>query len=541
MHPIDPSERSSVSETSAVSELGEVSRRHLLGLAGVSLASVVLPQAAFAQQGGRRVLVLTSNQDIPNFDPHIATGYSASWLLRNVYDSLVRVEGNPPKPVPALAKSWAVSPDGMQVTFKLDPSAKFHSGKPVTADDVVFSFQRAVRLNKGNSWMIKGVVGAGSVKALDAGTVRMDLEKPFAALLHVLPWIWIVAKAEVQPNLGSDDGQGWLRRNTAASGPFKVRRAEAGNLYELERVKPGWRSGGGNLDGVIWRITRETAQQRLLLQRGEAHIALDVTSEDMDALKDRPGVVRVIEPEYRTFSIKMNTMHGPMADIELRKAVSHAVNYEALRDAAGYADLMTGPLPNGILGHDPKLAVYRTDLAKAKAHLAKSKVPSGGITLNMVHVSGLEQQRRFSLILLDSLKQLNIGLNIKPMIWPDMVAACRSPQTFPDFFPVYQTANYGDPDNIAFAAYHSSRNGNWQNAVYKNPEVDALIERGRSETDEAKRVAIYGEMQRKVVADAPDIFGVLEKRKLAMRDSVKGFRFTPVASNAVECFGLSLG
>jgi peptide/nickel transport system substrate-binding protein len=540
MHPIDLSDSSCVSETSAVSELGEVSRRHLLGLAGISLASVVLPQAAFAQQGGRRVLVLTSNQDIPNFDPHTATGYSASWLLRNVYDSLVRVEGNPPKPVPALAKSWTVSPDGMQVTFKLDPAARFHSGKPVTADDVVFSFQRAVRLGKGNAWMIKGVVGAGSVKALDAGTVRMDLEKPFAALLHVLPWIWVVSKAEVEPKLGSDDGQGWLLRNTAASGAFKVRRAEAGNLYELERVKPGWRSGGGNLDGVIWRITRETAQQRLLLQRGEAHIALDVTSEDMDALKDRPGVVRVIEPEYRTFSIKMNTMHGPMADIELRKAVSYAVNYNALRDAAGYANLMTGPLPDGILGHDPKLEVYRTDLAKAKAHLAKSKVPTGGITLNMVHVSGLEQQRRFSLILLDSLKQLNLGLNIKPMIWPDMVAACRSPQTFPDFFPVYQTANYGDPDNVAFAAYHSSRNGNWQNAVYKNPEVDALIERGRSEPDEAKRVAIYGEMQRKVVADAPDIFGVLEKRKLAMRDSVKGFRFTPVASNAVECFGLSL-
>ena len=122
-----------------------------------------------------------------------------------------------------------------------------------------------------------------------------------------------------------------------------------------------------------------------------------------------------------------------------------------------------------------------------------------------------------------------------------MVVSCRSPQTFPDFFPVYQTANYGDPDNIAFAAYHSSRKGNWQNAVYKNPEVDALIERGRTETDEAKRVAIYKDMQRKVVADAPDIFGVLEKRKLAMRDSVKGFRFVPVASNAIECFGLSIG
>ena len=239
----------------------------------------------------------------------------------------------------------------------------------------------------------------------------------------------------------------------------------------------------------------------------------------MDALKDQPGVVRVLEPEYRTFSIKMNTRHGALADIELRKAISYAFNYQAMLDAAGYADLMVGPLPNGILGHDPSLQVYRTDLDKAKEHLAKSKTPNGGIKLTMVHVSGLDQQRRWALVMLDSLKKLNIDLDIKPMIWPDMVASCRSPETFPDLFPVYQTANYGDPDNIAFAAYHSSRNGNWQNAVYNNPKVDALIEKGRSEQDEAKRKAIYKEFQEAVVADAPDIFGVLEQRKLAMRDT----------------------
>jgi peptide/nickel transport system substrate-binding protein len=145
------------------------------------------------------------------------------------------------------------------------------------------------------------------VTAVDAGTVKFALLKPFAAFLQVLPWIWVVSKADVEANLGSDDGQTWLRTTLAASGPFKVRRAEAGNLYELERVADGWQKGGGNLTGAIWRIVRETATQRLMLQRGEAHIAVDLTSEDMDALKDKPGVVRVIEPEYRTFSIKMNT------------------------------------------------------------------------------------------------------------------------------------------------------------------------------------------------------------------------------------------
>ena len=517
----------------------QFNRRQWLGASGAGLASLVLPLEAFAQQGGRRVLVIAATQDIPNFDPHIATGYSASFFLRNVYDALVRVEGSPPKPVPELAQSWTVSGDGKTYTFKLNSAARFQNGKPLTADDVVYSFKRALRLNKGNAWMIQGIVGPASVTAVDAGTVRFNLLKPFAAFLQVLPWIWVVSKADVEANLGSDDGQTYLRTQTAASGSFKVRRAEAGNLYELDRID-GWQKGGGNLTGVIWRIVRETASQRLLIQRGEVHIAVDLTSEDMDALKDKPGVVSIIEPEYRTFSIKMNTRHGPMADLELRKAVSYAVNYKGILDAAGYADLMVGPLPNGILGHNPQLAVYRTDMAKAKEHLAKSKSANGGIKLTMAYVSGLEQQRRFGLVLLDSLKQLNIQLDIKPMLWPDMVAACAKPETFPDFFPVYQTANYGDPDNVAFAAYHSSRNGNWQNAVYANPEVDALIERGRAEPDSAKRVAIYRDMQQKVVADAPDIFGVLEKRKLALRDNVKGFQFAPVASNAIECFGLSL-
>ncbi len=504
-----------------------------------AVSTAVVPQAQ-AQTAPRKILVVASNQDVPNFDPHVATGYSASALLRNLYDPLVRVEGNPPQVKPHLAESYTVSADGMEYLFKLDAKAKFSDGSPVTAEAVKYSFDRLVRLKKGNAWMIAGIVDETSVTVVDATTVKIKLAKPFVAFPHVLPWLWIVNPKLVEDNKGTDDGQTWLKTNIAGSGAFMLKRAEPGNLYELEKVASPWKSGGGNLTGAIWRIIRETSNQRLAVQRGEAHMALDLTSEDMDALKDKPGVVSVIEPEFRTFSIKLNTEHGPLADINLRKAISYAFNYQAMLDSAGYAQLMVGPLPNGIFGHDPKLAVPTTDLDKAKEFLAKSKVPNGGIKLTMVHVSGLEQQRRFALVLLDSLKKLNIELDIKPMVWPDMVASTASPDKMADFFPVYQTANYGDPDNIAFAAYHSSRNGNWQNPVYKNPKVDALILAGRAETDQAKRQAIYVEMQKQVVEDAPDIFGVLEKRKLALRSDVQGFIFTPVASNAVEFFPLSL-
>jgi peptide/nickel transport system substrate-binding protein len=269
-------------------------------------------------------------------------------------------------------------------------------------------------------------------------------------------------------------------------------------------------------------------------------MAMDLTSEDMDALKGKPGVDLIIQPEFRTFSIKMNTENGPLRDVNLRRAVSYAFDYNAMLELAGYADLMTGPLPTGIFGFDKDLKVPRTDLAKAKEFLAKSATPSGGIKLTVMHVTGLEQQRRWCLVLLDSLKKLNIDLDIKPMVWPDMVASTKTPQTAPDFFPVYQTANFGDPDNIAYAAYDSANNGNWQNMVYKNPKVDELIDKGRAETDSAKRATIYKQFQEQVVDDAPDIFGVLEKRKLAIRSDVQNFKFVPIASNAPELFDLSL-
>jgi peptide/nickel transport system substrate-binding protein len=517
----------------------ELNRRRLLtgsaaAIAGMSLADVTLAQ------GARKVLIIASGQDIPNFDPHVATGYSPAWLLRNVYDSLVRIEGNPPKPVPALAASWTVSGDGMEYTFKLDPKAKFHDGSPVTAAAVKYSFDRIARLKRGNGWMVNSVLGPDSVRVVDDATVSFKLTKPFVAFLQVLPWQWIVNPAQVEANKGSDDGQAWLQKNLAASGPFRVKRAEPGNLYELERVAGSWHPADGNLSGAIWQIVRETVKQRNMVQAGQAHIAADLTSEDMDALKDKPGVSLVIEPEFRTFSIKMNTEHGPLADVNLRRALSYAFNYDAMLESAGYAQLMVGPLPHGIFGHDPNLPVPRMDLAKAKEHLAKSKSPNGGIKLEMVHVTGLEQQRRWALVMLDSLKKLNIDLDIKPMVWPDMVARTKSPQTAPDLFPVYQTANYGDTDNIAFAAYHSTNNGNWQNMVYKNPKVDDLINRGRAEVDEGKRAAIYKEFQQTVIEDAPDIFGLLEKRKLALRSDVENFRFVPVASNAVELLPLSL-
>ena len=511
-----------------------------LAVAAPVVAWVAHAQAAQPQTP--KVLIVASGQDIANLDPHTGDGYSNRAMQRNVYDSLVRYEGNPPKIVPNLAESWQVSPDGLEYTFHLVKDATFHDDSPVTGEAVRYSFNRSLRLKRGGNWMFASAMDERSVSVIDPKTVKIKLTKPFAPFMSVLPWMFIVNSKVVEANKGSDDGQTWLKDHEAGSGPFVIKRLEPGTLYELERANNYWRKGGGDLTGAIWKITRESSSQRLAVQKGDAHIAVDLTYDDMLALKGSPGVVLVMEPEFRTFSIKMNTQNGPFTDANLRKAVSYAFDYQGMLEAEGadHAVLMTGPLPPNILGADPKLNVPRTDLNKAKEFLAKSKYPNGGARLTYVYVSGLEIERKFGLILLDSLKRLTLDLDIKQLVWTDMVALTKDPKTTPDFFPVYQTANYADPDNIAYPTYHGSQNGNWTNPTYNNPRVNGLVEKARTATSEAERVKLYGDLQKAIVDDAPDIFGVLEKRKLAFRDTVRGWSMVPIAANAIEFFPLSL-
>ncbi len=184
----------------------QISRRGLLAMAGAGLAAATLPAPLFAQSGNN-ILIIASGQDIPNFDPHTETGYSASFFLRNVYDPLGRVSGNPPEPMPAQAESWTVSADGKTYSFALNPAAVFHSGNPVTADDVVCSFQRALALAEGNSWMIRDIVTPEGVAAVDPQTVEFNLAVPYAPFLQVLPWIFIDEKAAVEANAGAESGK----------------------------------------------------------------------------------------------------------------------------------------------------------------------------------------------------------------------------------------------------------------------------------------------------------------------------------------------
>ncbi len=504
-------------------------------LAGL-MASPLLasgPALAFERTENGNVIVFGGNQAIPVLDPHVRYDWSTRMVQQAVYDALFKYEDDPAEIKPWLAESWESSPDGKVWTFKLVDGVKFHNGDPLDAEAVRYSFERGLKLNKGVAWMLKEFLAPEDITVVDARTVRFELKAPYAPFMSVLPWWYIVNPKEVQANEKDGDyGQAWLTDHAAGSGPFILGRWEPNVLYELKSVADywkGWPNAERRPAGIIYRLIAEPAAKKAALQRGEVDIVETLTSDDYMLLSRAPGIVVESHPGSTTFGIKFNTQVGPTADINLRKAIAYAMDYDALIAVYnGAATLETSPFPGALRGHIDVPDMPRRDVAKAKEYLAKSAYPDGNITLKYIYMNGLEEARRIGLVLLDNLKELNITLELVAETWPNMVALGSRVETAPNMTSVYTTPITNDPDAVAYQYHPKSWGQYYAMHYYDNKEVAQMIDEARAEMDWDKRAALYAKIQTQIVADQPEVFGMLENRRWALRDYVKGFRFSPV-------------
>ncbi|MBW1699351.1 MAG: ABC transporter substrate-binding protein [Deltaproteobacteria bacterium] len=508
-------------------------RRWILPLAVVLGFILVFGGAVNALEirDGKKILVFGMRQAAPNIDPGQKYDYSTRMIQNLLYDALLKYVGNPPRAINWLAESYESTPDGKVWTFHLVKNAKFHNGDPVTAEAVKFSFQRTLKLNKGPAWMLKAVLNPDGIKVVDDYTIKFTLIKPYSPFPAVLPWWYIVNPKVVMANEKDGDmGQEWMQTNSAGSGAFRQRRWEHGVLYELEAVEDYWRGwpNKNHVDGVIFKLIRESSSQRMSIQKGECDIVEGLSPEEFDLVAKYPGIWVSNDPGLTAFGIKMNNQKGYTKDINLRKAICYAFDYDALiKIYNGNAILMDSPFPHGIKGHI-KTDMYRQDLEKAKEYLKKSAYPNGGIELEYVYVQGLEAERKMGLVLIDNLAKLNIKVKMVPLTWVNMKARGSKVETSPNMMAIFVTPAFNDPDAIAFQYHKDSWGRYYGTSHYNNPEVWKLTEETRTIVDWEKRAPIYEKIQKMILNDAPEIFGMQYNRRWAFRDYVKGFEFCPL-------------
>jgi peptide/nickel transport system substrate-binding protein len=509
------------------------------------LALSTLPAAAYERVGDKKILVFAGRQEVPTIDPSVKYDWSIRMMQQALYDGLVKYVGNPPEIVPWLAERWESSPDAKTWTFHLVKNARFHNGDPVTAEAVRWSFARTLKLNQGPAWMLSDFLKEDGIKVVNEHTIQFTLTQPYAPFLSFVPWWYVMNPKQVLANeQGGDLGQKWLTDNEAGSGPFKIKRWQQGVLYEIEAVDGYWKGwpSKDHVGGVILKLVRESAAQRAALLRGEADIVEGLSADDYDQVAKMPGIVVPNFPGMTTFGLKMNTQKAPTSDANLRKAIAFAFDYDALlKIYNGNAVLQTSPLPTAMRGHIAVPGFPKQDLARAKEFLAKSAHASGGVELEYVYVQGLEEERKMGLVLIDNLGKLNLKVKMVPLTWPNMVSRAAKVESSPDLLAVFATPVSSDPDAVSYWYHKNSWGKYYGSSFYTNADVWGLIERARTLARWEERAPIYADIQKRIVADMPEVFGMLANRRWGMRDYVKGFVFSPVRlTGEVDLYPLAI-
>src|SRR5881628_2002566 len=526
----------------------KTARTLLLSLLTLTLVTTLAaPAPAFERVGDQKILVFVGRQEVPTIDPSIKYDWSIRMMQQSLYDALVKYVGPSAEIVPWLAEKWETSADGRTWTFHLAKNARFHNGDPVTAEAVRWSFARTLKLNQGPAWMLSDFLKEDGIKVVNEHTIQFTLGQPYAPFLSFVPWWYVMNPKQALANeQGGDLGQKWLTDNAAGSGPFKIKRWQQGVLYEIEAVESYWKGwpSKDHVGGVILKLVRESAAQRAALLRGEADIVEGLSADDYDQVAKMPGIVVPNFPGMTTFGLKMNTQKAPTSDANLRKAIVYAFDYDTLlKIYNGNAVLQTSPFPNATRGYIAVPGFPRQDLARAKEFLAKSAYPNGGIELEYVYVQGLEEERKMGLVLIDNLGRLNINIKVKmvPLIWPNMVARGSKVESSPDMLAVFTTPVSTDPDAVAYQYHKNSWGKYYGSSFYQNADVWGLIERARTLAKWEERAPLYADIQKRIAADAPELFGMLANRRWGMRDYVKGFVFSPVRfTGEVDLYPLAI-
>ncbi len=501
-------------------------KRTLFFVLAVCLA-LVASSAVMAQDD---ILLYGGNQDIDNIDPATGENYSINAALRSLYDALYIYRGS--DTIPHLVKSHEVNDDATVWTFTLHDNAVFHDGSPVTAEAVVYSFNRAMAISGPPTWRWETITDENSAQALDDHTVQFTLTQPYAPFIGTLPQLFVVNPAIVEANLGDDMGQTYLKENAAGSGPFMQGRWEIGNIYEFIAVDDYWAgwTGDDHLDGFFWIIQRDAATQLNSLLAGETHIADTVAASDKEKILESPDHVWEEHGGFFTNTLKMNNQGEYTSDVNLRKAVAHAMDYESMVEAQDVKiTILPGPTPANFVGYVDSLAYPEFDLDKAREYLAMTPWPEGGITLDYVYVTEFPREEIPGLILLEGLAEIGIELNMIPMLWPDMVASCATTETGPDIINIYTLPPFLDPDAHLYNQYHSDQWGSFNScSFYQNDRVDELLDEARTIGDAETRQAMYTEAQELIAAEQPSVWMYTEDSSMSLHTCVKGFVYSPM-------------
>ena len=452
----------------------------------------------------------TASADALSMDPYSTNNSFTNSFMNNIYEGMVRFNEKV-EIEPALAESWSqTSPTVWR--FKLRRNVKFHGGEPMTADDVVFSWQRVQtpgsisRLNLGN---------VKDVRKVDANTVDVETKAPFPLLLNELLNLTVMSKSWSEKNSATEASdlqnkkENFANRNTNGTGPFMLKSREVDVKTVLVANPNWWDKPKHNLDEIVFTPIQSDATRTSSLLSGALDATVNVPLQDVARINSSGAFSVVQGPELRTLFLGMDQSRdellysdvkgkNPFKDIRVRKAFYQAIDVEGIKRAvmrgvSWPAGMVLAPQLNGA----PKnlnTRVVPFDPEAAKKLLGEAGYPNGFTVGMQCPNNRYVYDEQICLAIISMLGRVNI--KITPQIEPVAKWNVRLNQQDISF---YLIGHAGLPmaDSYALlsdvAATRTKTEGGLNAGGYSNPAFDALLPKIASELDTAKRTALMGE------------------------------------------------
>lgn len=469
-----------------------------------------------------------------DYDP--ATTYSAGDKL--VFSGLVSLDPRL-NITPDLAETWEVSGDGTIYTFKIRENAKFHNGRDVTAQDVVFSWERAASPELASDTVLTylvDIVGVrekalgqaesiSGLKVIDDKTlqVTIDAPKPYFLMKLTFPTSYIVDKDNVS------QGEDWVRQPNG-TGPYKLTEWKSYE-YIIYEANQDFYLGAPSIPYVVYKIY--AGDDVRLFETGDIDIAgVGLYSVERMLNPAEPLSANLVTGvNLCTSYVVFDTTKPPFDDVNVRKAFSMAFDRQRYVDVLyrGIALPAVGLYPPGLPGFSYELQGLPYDPTQARELLKQSKYGGPEGLPEIVYTnSGVGSYVGGTVAALAEMWEQYLGVKIKVEnidfnFYYQQLFSGNHGQIFDGGW----CADYPDPENFADVLFHSNVPQNF--GGYSNPELDTLLEAARIEPDVTKRIAMYQEAERIIVEDAPVLFTTHSLSYQLIQPYVKGFTYTPIS------------
>ena len=478
------------------------------------------------------VLIVGQIAEPKSLDPAAVTAVNDFRILVNVYEGLVRYKSGTLEVEPNLATGWNISDDGTEYTFTLREGVSFHDGTAFNADAVKFNFDRM--LNEDHPYHNTGPFPLSfffsaieETSVVDAQTVKFKLNAPYAPFLSNLAYpTGLLVSPDAVKEHGKEFG-----RHPAGTGPFKFVEWKSNERVVVDRYAD-YHGNEAGVQAVVFRPITDANTRVAEMLAGGIDMMVEVPPTALSQFQgDQFSVVEQAGPHV--WFLILNAKEGPFADKRVRQAANYAINKAAIVNDVleGTADVAAGPTPPAFAwAYNEELDPYPYDPAKAKALLAEAGAEGAELTFYVTEGgSGMLDPVAMGTAIQADLAAVGLDVKIETYEWNTFLGQVNPGlEGKADMAEMAWMTN--DPDTLPYLALRTDAwpdKGGFNSGYYSNKEVDELLEKARTSTDQNERAALYREMQSIVQDDAPWVFVANWKQNAVTSDRVKGFALEP--------------